>query len=155
MQPVAYAQQCSGLTCSEMLIGLWYLLTFDCKIGGRLLTEAVAFRVWLRPSGDADTTGVKAPYNDALYTDNRVTTTENGWFALQNFFLTTDTTPDTTTSQIGKVSLYSNLTLAAKRACRPFPLCLGASNCVQSATKEHILVLQPLPTLECLENVCS
>jgi hypothetical protein len=80
---------------------------------------------------------------------------ENGWFALQHFFLTTATTPDTTTSQIGKVSLYSNLTLAAKRACRPFPLCLGASNCVQSATKEHIHVLQPLPTLECLENVCS
>ena len=36
---------------------------------------------------------------------------ENGWFALQNSFLTTATTPDTTTSQIGKVSLYSVLVL--------------------------------------------
>ena len=34
-----------------MLIGLWYLLTFDCKIGGRLLTEAVAFKFGCAPQG--------------------------------------------------------------------------------------------------------
>ena len=79
---------------------------------------------------------VKAPYNDALYTDNRFTTTKipKRLVCTANSLLTTATTPDTTTSRIGKVSLYSNLPLAAKRACRPFLLRLGASNCVKLAT---------------------
>ncbi len=96
---------------------------------------------------------VKAPYNDA-YTDNRVTTTKMAkTVGLHCKF--PPTTPDTMTSQIGKESLYSNLPLAAKCACRPFLLRLGASNCVQSATQEHSHFLQPVPTLECPENVCS
>ncbi len=40
VQPIAYAQQFSGLACAEIFARVWCLLTFNFDLDGRLLTAS-------------------------------------------------------------------------------------------------------------------